>query len=213
MNPNPGTLTGEKETKVANHAPEALWKICDLSNMTMALKFVTSLNESLCAYSQTQEHVFGEYTIEPVKQDSVSLVVVPKPLSLERFSQVPKHAISPTGIRIYPGWYFDKRVPYLITVPVNNGKETVRSKPLLPGKAFSLSDKHPATEKNKRFLPVLLKSELREFNQREPYVHLHRLMVDKIEMLSSFDRGRLSALILERRSNLYHHESSLTQKG
>lgn len=189
-----------EETYKANLASKVVWNISDFRNKAMALQFVTSLRQTLCVYSNTLHHIYGEYAIESVRQDGLSLVVVPQTYSLERFTHIPENAISPTGIFVFPGWYFGHKAPYVMTLPVRDGKRMKRSRPILPENTFHMIEKRIP---GKTFLPLLQRGDLREFNQRTPYVHLHRLLPEKLDTLSAFDRGQLSGLILDRRRNLY----------
>ena len=62
---------------------------------------------------------------------------------------------------------------------------------------------------NDVFLPVLIKGDLREFNQKMPYIHLHRLQVQKLTRLSSFERHDIQQGITRKLLALYREADSL----
>jgi hypothetical protein len=59
------------------------------------------------------------------------------------------------------------------------------------------------------FLPVLVKGDLREFNQQMPYLHLHRLQVARLTRLSSFERDDIQHTITRKLLLLYRQADSL----
>ena len=59
------------------------------------------------------------------------------------------------------------------------------------------------------FLPVLMKGDLREFDQQMPYIHLHRLQLARLERLSSFERDDIQQTITRKLLTLYRQADSL----
>ena len=53
------------------------------------------------------------------------------------------------------------------------------------------------------FLPVLVKGDLREFNQTLPYMHLHRIMPEFLAKLSEFDRSDIERVVSDKLKRLY----------
>ena len=60
------------------------------------------------------------------------------------------------------------------------------------------------------FLPVLMKGDLREFDQQMPYIHLHRLQVQKLSRLSAFERSDIQQSITRKLLLLYRQADSLS---
>jgi len=187
------------ENKSENLSTKVVWDISDFSNQKLALEFVNSLKSTLCVFSNTLSHIYGEYDIETVRNDGLSLVVVPHTYSLERYTHIPEDAVKPTGIYVFPGWYHGHKAPFVMTMLIKGKNGLRRTKPILPESALQVIEK---SKPGKPFLPLLMRGDLREFNQRTPYVHLHRLEHEFITTLSTFDRGQLAGLILDKRKNL-----------
>ncbi len=202
-----GVMNARSKTEGLSN--KVVWDISDFSNQAMALEFVNSLRSTLCVYYNTLSHIYGEYNIETVRQDGLSLVVVPHTYSLERFTHIPEHAIRPTGLSLFPGWFYGHKAPYVMTMLVKNKNGRRRTKPILPENALAVIDK---LEPGKAFLPLLMRGDLREFNQRTPYVHLHRLVPEFLTTLSAFDRGQLAGLILDRRKNLFSNRAPIVPR-
>jgi hypothetical protein len=115
---------------------KVVWDISDFSNQAMALEFVNSLRATLCVYSNTLSHIYGEYNIETVRNDGLSLVVVPQIYSLERYTHIPEEAVKPTGIHVFPGWYHGHKAPFVMTMVIKGKNGRWRTKPILPENAL-----------------------------------------------------------------------------
>jgi hypothetical protein len=59
------------------------------------------------------------------------------------------------------------------------------------------------------FLPIMMKGDLREFDQQMPYIHLHRLQVNKLTHLSTFERDDIHQTITRKMLMLYRQADSL----
>ena len=59
------------------------------------------------------------------------------------------------------------------------------------------------------FLPLLVKGDLREFDQQLPYLHLHRLQLAKLPLLSNFEREDIRQSITRKLLLLYRQADSL----
>jgi hypothetical protein len=59
------------------------------------------------------------------------------------------------------------------------------------------------------FLPVMMKGDLREFDQQMPYIHLHRLQVTRLSRLSSFERDDIQQTITRKLLMLYRQADGL----
>lgn len=189
------TNEGESEN-LKNHV---VWNIDAFKRQDLAIRFAQDINQRLCVYSSTLRHVYGEYSIETITNGVARLVVVPQTYSLERFIDIREEAVVPTGVHIYPGWYFKLNVPYVMTLPIRTKRGENRSRPISPNHGFQIMEK---TAYKEPFLPLLKNGDLREFDRRTPYLHLHRLVPNLAPNLSRFDVNQLSTLIQEKRTRM-----------
>jgi hypothetical protein len=60
------------------------------------------------------------------------------------------------------------------------------------------------------FLPILIKGDLREFDQQMPYLHLHRLQIGRLDRLSAFERDDIQSTITRKLLMLYRQADSLS---
>ena len=60
------------------------------------------------------------------------------------------------------------------------------------------------------FLPILIKGDLREFDQQMPYLHLHRLQIARLDRLSAFERDDIQSTITRKLLMLYRQADSLS---
>ena len=177
-------------------------KVCSIDALErhdLAIRFVKEISQRLCVYSSTLQHVYGEYSIETVTSSTAKLVIVPKNHSLERFINVCEEAVIPTGVHVYPGWYFKLKAPCVMTLPIKTKQGEKRSRPISPGHGFQIMERNFYQEE---FLPLLKNGDLRELDQETPHLHLHRLAPKFATSLSQFDLSQLCKLIQEKRSRL-----------
>jgi len=59
------------------------------------------------------------------------------------------------------------------------------------------------------FLPVLMKGDLREFNDQLPCLHLHRLRLKELTSLSGLEREGIRTIITDKLMKLYQESSAL----
>ena len=59
------------------------------------------------------------------------------------------------------------------------------------------------------FLPVLMKGDLREFNDRLPCLHLNRLRLKELHQLSGLEREGIRTVITDKLMRLYQEASAL----
>jgi len=57
---------------------------------------------------------------------------------------------------------------------------------------------------DKAVLPILTKGDLREFETKHPSLHLHRIILDKLDDRSSLERKGIQNVIKEKLLELYN---------
>jgi hypothetical protein len=58
-------------------------------------------------------------------------------------------------------------------------------------------------------LPILMKGDLRQFNDKLPCLHLHRLRLNKLDSMSELERSSIKSVITDRLMKLYQESSLL----
>lgn len=163
------------------------------------MEFAREINKRLCVYSTGLRHVYGDYSIELVHYRETKLVVVPSTYSADRYIDVDEESIKSTGVYIYPGWYFNLEVPYVMTIPIRTKDGVQRTRPLSPDHGFKLLER---SFLKRPFYPIIKNGDLREFDQKAPYLHLHRIEPTQLGSLSKFDLDQLCRSIVNKRSKL-----------
>jgi hypothetical protein len=105
---------------------------------------------------------------------------------------VPEAAVVKTGMNIVPGEVVGKSGLYL-TVPFKSAHGS-RSRVIALHAALRLINERRPPENP--FLPVLMKGDLREFQQRMPMLHLHCVQLNKLGERSHLERSSLQRVIV-----------------
>jgi hypothetical protein len=94
----------------------------------------------------------------------------------------------------------------LLTTQIRDGGPAPKTMPFKPALAQIISNQKKIGDV---FLPILMKGDLREFDQSMPYIHLHRLQVQRLTLLSSFERDDIQQTITRKLLTLYRQADSL----
>jgi hypothetical protein len=94
----------------------------------------------------------------------------------------------------------------LLSTQIKDGGPAPKTMPFKPALAQIISNQKKIGD---LFLPVLMKGDLREFDQQMPYIHLHRLQLARLERLSSFERDDIQQTITRKLLMLYRQADSL----
>ena len=161
---------------------DLVWDMDEFKHRKLATDFVKRFENKLCVYSGSVEQLYSNYNIYFPEDEGRKMVILPDPYAYhDTFQGVSEGAISKTGLTIVPGELIGKQGLHL-TVPIKgeDGARKYRVVPLQTG-LQAINKRRPA---NKPFLPVLMKGDLREIENKVPALHLHSIEVDKLQSRS-----------------------------
>lgn len=173
---------------------DLVWDLSTFSRRQRAVEFVRFFENKLCVYSDSVEQLYTNYNIYFPEDENRNMVILPAPHAFhDTFQGVPGDAVRVTGLNIIPGDMVGGKGLY-ITLPIKGADK--RSRPLPIQKGFNIiSQRFPA---NRPFLPVLMKGDLREFEQSTPVLHLHCILLDKLASRSMLERDSIKRVITEK---------------
>lgn len=181
------------------------WNLDKLHSRKKARAFVLHFESRLCIYSDSVEQLYTNYTINFADRENAPLVILPNPYAFhDTYSNITPEAVKGTGLFVLPGETVDKSGLQIVQrqrqtgdmsapIPFRNALRKILS---------SQSSEDP-------FLPVLVKGDLREFNNATPCLHLHRIRLDKLDSLSGFQRSSIKKTINENLYDLYQHSAHI----
>lgn len=179
--------------------PDLAWDLDEIINRESAAEFVMQFEATLCVYSPSVKQLYSTYGIYFPEDEDRKLVILPDPTAFhDTFNYIPPEAVEETGLYIIPGELISKKGLYLANVD-GNRKLRSRQIPFEPGMR--------ALEKNRPdedpFLPVLAKGDLREFGEKWPVVHMHRVKLLALTEHSELDKNSIKGTISEKLDSLF----------
>jgi len=181
------------------------WSLDSIQQREIASEFVTKFESRLCVYSPSVEQFYTNYTINIPSGESGKMVILPNPYAFhDTFNGIKESAIKDTGLHIIPGETIQKKGLYLLVTYKNSTKKATPL-PLKPALQKMLNSKKSSDP----FLPLLAKGDLREFDQKVPCLHLHRLKVSELTELSVFEQNSIKTAIMDKLSELYEDVDNL----
>jgi hypothetical protein len=158
---------------------------------------MTRLQGGLAVYSRTVSKIYTNYSVH-CPSHGKGLVILPDFEAYhDMIHNVPSEAIEPTAVRIILGEALGKQG--LWVMGKLQGRKAASALPLALGiKAMRIGAYCEGA-----FLPILQYGDLREMTKcRLPYLHLHRVCLDRLTALSTFDRNMLASAIQKRLETL-----------
>jgi hypothetical protein len=179
---------------------DLIWNLDDFSKRQLAKQFAMLFENRLCVYSESVEQLYTNYSMNFPSHQNSKMVVLPNPYAYhDTISYINSEAIKPTGVVVLPGELIGKNGLH-VTVLVKNKHVTNKPVPFKKAIAHIVNTHKKAGE---MFLPVLVKGDLREFNQKLPYMHLHKIRTDFLLKLSAFDRSDIQRVVSDKLKKLY----------
>lgn len=174
---------------------DLVWDMEAFSQRALAAEFVQRFENKLCVYSSSVEQLYSNYSIFFPEDENRKMVILPNPYAHhDTFQNIPEEAIRTTGLTILPGELIGKKGLYL-SIPFKGGsKKKIRIVPLQAG-LRAISSSRPA---ERPFLPVVMKGDLREIENRVPSLHLHSIELDRLGGRSALERSGIHHAIVER---------------
>ncbi len=171
---------------------DLIWDLDAFHSRQLAANFIKRFENKLCVYSSSVEQLYTNYTIYFPEDEGRRMVILPDPYAYhDTFQNIPERAITKTGMNIVPGEVVGKAGLYLTVPTVNNG---VRKSKVIPLQSALrvINSKRPL---DNPFLPVLIKGDLREFQQRMPMLHLHSIKLNELGQRSQLERDGIRRVI------------------
>ncbi|MDF1762719.1 MAG: hypothetical protein P1U57_04850 [Oleibacter sp.] len=182
---------------------DLVWNLEKINQQKRAMNFVKLFENKFCVFSSSVRQLYTNYNIFFPEGGVQQMVILPAPYAYhDTFSHLNESAISATGLHVIPGNLIGKKGLYLV---ISHKDKKTRSIPIPFQEGMRQILKR--SNSNDPFLPVLMKGDLREFNDKLPCLHLHRLHIQELENLSQLERQNIRNNISDKLMNLY--ETSL----
>ncbi|WP_119393498.1 hypothetical protein [Salinibius halmophilus] len=173
------------------------WSLEKFRKRERARQFIMQFEGQLCVYSPSVEQVYSNYTLNFPSKENAKLVVLPNPYAFhDTFISIERTAIRDTGLYIIPGELVGKRGLHMM---INNKN----GQPPRPIPAVAAINKMLASaSSNDPFVPVMIKGDLREFRAEHPCIHLHRIKLSNLHLLSEFERRDVQSTVFRKLDKL-----------
>ncbi|MBD9484010.1 hypothetical protein IB229_13585 [Pseudomonas sp. PDM14] len=185
---------------------DLIWDLDSIARRELAERFIKLFENRLCVYSESTRQLYTNYDLHFPSDLGRKMVVLPNPYAFhDTLHGIEVFAVRQTGLCVLPGVVLGKP-GLLLTTQMKNGGPAPKTMPFKAALAQIISNQKKIGDV---FLPILMKGDLREFDQQTPYLHLHRLQVQKLERLSTFERDDIQQTITRKLMTLYRQADSL----
>lgn len=184
---------------------DLVWDLHKLNQHQRASNFIRHFENRLCVFSSGVRQLYTNYSMFFPEEANRQLVILPDPYAFhDTFSHLNPDAVQPTGLHVIPGNLIGKEGLYLV---ISHKDKNVRSVPI----PFQEGIRQILRRANNDdpFLPILMKGDLREFNDQMPCVHLHRLRLKELHSLSGLEREGIRTIITDKLMKLYQESIAL----
>ena len=186
--------------------PDLIWDPDSLARRELAERFIRLFENRLCVWSESVEQLYTNYSLHFPAELGRKMVVLPNPYAFhDTLHGIAAQAIRKTGLCVLPGQLLGKS-GLLLSNQLPGNRLAPRSMPFKPALAQIINSQRKVGDE---FLPLLVKGDLREFDQQLPYLHLHRLQLAKLPLLSNFEREDIRQSITRKLLLLYRQADSL----
>lgn len=184
---------------------DLVWDLQKIHQHQRAMTFVKQFENRFCVFSTTVRQLYTNYSIFFPEEANRQLVILPDPYAFhDTFSHLNPDAVQSTGLHVIPGNLIGKKGLYLV---ISHKDKNVRSVPI----PFQEGIRQILRRSNSDdpFLPVLMKGDLREFNDQLPCLHLNRLRLKELHSLSGLEREGIRTIITDKLMKLYQESGAL----
>jgi hypothetical protein len=189
-------MSTESAEKVNN---DLVWGLEGINERKRAIDFVMKFENKLCIFSGSVEQIYTNYNLYFPESQNHNMVVIPNQYAYhDTFNHVNDEAIVDTHFDIIPGEMIGKTGLYMRVPYKEGGKINVRPIPF----RFAIERMLVAQNAANPFVPVLVKGNLREFELTNPYLHLHRIQIDKLDRLSQFEQDDIKRVVWDKLKSL-----------
>lgn len=190
----------------ATHNQDLVWNLNSIAKRELAERFIKLFENRLCVYSESVSQLYTNYELHFPTSADRKMVVLPNPYAFhDTLSGIDPSAVRKTGLCILPG-IEGAKANLMLASELEDGSPSSKRMSFKPALAQIISQQR---KRGDSFLPVLMKGDLREFDQHTPYIHLHCLKLSKLERLSDFQRKDIQDTITRKLLMLYRQADSL----
>ncbi|MBM95857.1 MAG: hypothetical protein CMI09_08425 [Oceanospirillaceae bacterium] len=185
---------------------DLIWDLEKIHQHKRAVNFVKQFENRFCVFSSSVRQLYTNYSVFFPEEANRQLVILPDPYAFhDTFNHLNPDAVQSTGLHVIPGNLIGKSGLYMI---ISHRNKNVRSVPI----PFQEGIRQILRRSNSEdpFLPVLMKGDLREFNDQLPCLHLHRLRLKSLTALSSLDQESIRTVITDKLMSLYQESSAIS---
>jgi len=176
------------------------WELDAITNRREAIAYLLRFENRLCVYSAYVEKLYSNYSFVVPEEDHGSITILPNEQAWhDTFHDIPPEAVEPTGIYIVPGEVMGYTGLYL-KIPGEHRLASSKELPFQEGLKL-LIQRYQA--KGESFLPILTKGDLREYEDRMPSLHLHRINTLKLHAQSKLNIDGLKGAIADHLIGLF----------
>lgn len=180
---------------------DLVWDLEKFRKQQRAKDLILGVENRLCVYSSSVEQLYTNYDIFFPKEENRKLVILPNPYAPhDTFHGLSEECVTATGLFLISDEKPNQTTLKMI-IPINRAEKKYRKVP------FDVGMKLINGRRKKPFLPVVMKGDLREFNQDTPCLHLRSLNLDKVKMLSDLEIKSIEDVIHERLSQLQGYQA------
>ncbi|ASP38642.1 hypothetical protein CHH28_08105 [Bacterioplanes sanyensis] len=192
-------------TAVQQKNSDLVWDLDKLHQHQRAIAFIQQFENRFCVFSTSVRQLYTNYSIFFPEEANRQMVILPDPYAFhDTFSHLNRDAVHSTGLHVIPGNLIGKQGLYLV---ISHKDKKVRSVPIPFQEGIRQILRRSNTDDP--FLPVLMKGDLREFNEKLPCLHLHRLRLSELHSLSNLERDGIRSVITDKLMRLYQESGSL----
>ncbi|MDX1367376.1 hypothetical protein [Pseudomonas sp.] len=185
---------------------DLIWDLDTMARRELAERFIKLFENRLCVYSESVRQLYTNYNLHFPHDQGRKMVVLPNPYAFhDTLHGIEAHAVRKTGLCVLPGVVLGKP-GLLLCTQIKDGGPAPKTMPFKRALAQIISNQKKAGDV---FLPIMMKGDLREFDQQMPYIHLHRLQVNRLSRLSTFERDDIQQTITRKLLMLYRQADSL----
>lgn len=186
---------------------DLVWDLDSIARRELAERFIKLFENRLCVFSESVHQLYTNYNLHFPSDQGRKMVVLPNPYAFhDTLHGIESQAVRTTGLCVLPGVVLGKP-GLLLTTMFKEGGPAPKTMPFKQALAQIISNQKKAGDV---FLPIMMKGDLREFNQQMPYIHLHRLQVSRLTRLSTFERDDIQQTITRKLLTLYRQADSLS---
>ena len=185
---------------------DLIWDLDRLEQRELAQRFIRLFENRLCVYSESVSQLYTNYGLHFPAELGRKMVVLPNPYAFhDTLNHISPNSVSNTGLCVLTGQFQGHNG--LLLARLGAQGEMLQARPFKSALAQIISK---LKQNGDVFLPVLMKGDLREFDQRMPYLHLHRLQLTQLPHLSAFERNDLQQTVTRKLLMLYRQADQLS---